>query len=221
MNFAQADIWLFRHGNLAAAPSWLDAFFVRLTNPPDRALLFGALWLALILLGGARGRRAAVALVFAVALSDWVASGVLKHWVERVRPCFVLADVRLLLPHQARSPSFPSSHAANSFAAAVVLFHAGRRLGLAGLAIAALIAFSRVYVGVHYPSDVLAGAALGAAFGYAALAVLRAVPVFRWPFRGRESRAAAAREPAALRTAPEPVSQDGASGAPGNPNWRS
>lgn len=77
----------------------------------------------------------------------------------RPRP-FVGHPARLLLPGS-HDPSFPSDHAAFAFAVAVALLLVSRRLGLAALLLAALAAFARVYVGEHYPADVLAGALVG------------------------------------------------------------
>lgn len=95
--------------------------------------------------------------------------GVLKPEIERVRPCHVLEGVRLLTLCP-EGYSMPSGHALSSFAFATPLVYLMRRyVSLAArlypLALAALIAFSRVYLGVHYPSDILAGAGLGAGIG--------------------------------------------------------
>jgi undecaprenyl-diphosphatase len=104
---------------------------------------WGALWLTLI----------------AVALADWSATG-LKALVDRDRPPADYPRPKALVPvpHDA---SFPSGHAATSFAAATVLTFAFPRLAPGLYVLAAAVAFSRVYVGVHYPLDVLGGAALG------------------------------------------------------------
>ena len=103
---------------------------------------------------------------------------VLGHAWDRPRP-FVAhpATVHLLLAHGSDS-SFPSDHAAAGFAIAVVLFAVHRRWGLVALGAAALTAYARVYVGDHYPGDVLAGAAIGVAVALILLGPLSALP--RW-----------------------------------------
>jgi undecaprenyl-diphosphatase len=98
------------------------------------------------------------------------------------RPPLRYAEPRPLVgvPHD---PSFPSGHASSSFACAVVLSLAAPRLAAPLLILAAAIAFSRVYVGVHWPFDVLAGAALGVAIGWLVFHALRSRRGSRAPRR--------------------------------------
>lgn len=127
---------------------------------------FGAVWLVLALVLAAACRRIEVfAWVFpAVALAS-VTSDVIKAATDRERP-----DVDMLVsrPH---TSSFPSGHAATSFACATVLGVLLPRWRVPLYVLAALIAWSRLYVGVHFPLDVLAGATLGILVG---LVLLRA-----------------------------------------------
>lgn len=106
-----------------------------------------------------RDVRAAVAVVVAYALAN-VATTLAKDGVDRVRPDAAHAAIEL-----PTSPSFPSGHASGAFASAVALALLVPRARVPALVLAALIAFSRVYLGVHYPLDILAGALLGAAVG--------------------------------------------------------
>ncbi|HEU5278812.1 MAG TPA: phosphatase PAP2 family protein [Gaiellaceae bacterium] len=97
--------------------------------------------------------------VIAVALADWSAMG-MKALVDRQRPPLRYSEPKTLVPvpHDA---SFPSGHAATSFAAATILVFSFPRLAPFLYLLAAAVAFSRVYVGVHYPLDVVGGALLG------------------------------------------------------------
>jgi len=116
--------------------------------------------LALVLCAVYRRWGTLVLTVVAVALADWSAAGI-KALVDRPRPPLRYPEPKTLVPvpHDA---SFPSGHAATSFAAATMLSLAFPRFAPALLLLAAAVAFSRVYVGVHYPLDVIGGAALGA-----------------------------------------------------------
>lgn len=100
--------------------------------------------------------RALVAGGVALAVREVV--GVL---VGRARPFAALADVQPLIEMNSTHDSFPSGHAAAAFAIALVVWKHDRDWGAAFLILAALVALSRVFVGVHYPSDIVAGALLG------------------------------------------------------------
>jgi len=110
--------------------------------------------------------------VVAVALADWSAIA-LKALSDRPRPPLRYPEPKTLvpLPHD---HSFPSGHAATSFAAATMLSFAFPRLAPPLYMLAAAVAFSRVYVGVHYPVDVIGGAALGALVAIALRLLVRA-----------------------------------------------
>jgi undecaprenyl-diphosphatase len=163
----QADIWLFHILNLQTVHPSVDDLMVFLTTGSlSRHILFMAAVFILIR-KGKQGLLIILLALLAVGLADFVASGLLKHYVQRVRPCFALDHVRLLI-HQSRSYSFASSHAANSAAVASVIwifFHRGELIEKLFTAImiayALAIGYSRIYVGVHYPGDVLAGILIG------------------------------------------------------------
>src|SRR5687767_10849248 len=108
--------------------------------------------------------RAATLLLTLVLTSGIVASA--KALGGRVRPCHALDWVRTLPIELPTDPSFPSGHAAGSFAFAAFIFASNRRAGVGLAALAAAIAFSRVALGVHYPSDVVAGALVGGLLGW-------------------------------------------------------
>lgn len=119
-----------------------------------------------------RAAKVILATVAAVAISDGVSYRLIKPHINRDRPEF--SGVPVALRTQRHSgKSFPSNHAANNFAAAIVLSLALPGLGWVFFPFAALIAYSRVYVGVHYPMDVLGGAIIGLLAGWCVWLVLR------------------------------------------------
>jgi undecaprenyl-diphosphatase len=166
------DEHLFRifYGAERGALTWLAAAFTVLGN--------GWIALALLpLLAWRRHRAPALALTLVLAVTA-AAVFVLKLLVHRARPCNSLAGVQCLWGNPPTDFSFPSGHAAGSFAfvaflGAVVFASAETRMRrtarlavcLAGLLSATCIAASRVYLGVHFPGDVVAGSCLGAAIG--------------------------------------------------------
>ena len=115
---------------------------------------------------------AAVLMLLAVGAADLVSVRVIKPAVERDRPCHSLASVRAPLGCGS-GKSFPSAHASDTAAAATVVAWAAPAVTPVALVIVALVGISRVYLGVHYPSDVVAGWVLGAAIGAALIAIAR------------------------------------------------
>jgi undecaprenyl-diphosphatase len=108
----------------------------------------------------------------AIAVADW-SSTAIKALVDRPRPPLRYPTPKTLVPLP-RDASFPSGHAATSFAAATMLAFAFPRLAPALFVLAGAVAFSRVYVGVHYPLDLIGGAALGVLVSLALRALVRA-----------------------------------------------
>ena len=161
----------------------LDAVMPFITEQEHWYPVLGVLWLSLIIWGGRKGRMAAVALIIAVALADQVSCSLLKPVVGRLRPCNALdAEQCRLLVGGSKAMSFPSAHAANSFAMATVASWKLTTWAPLFVIVAAAVAYSRVYVGVHYPLDVLAGSVLGMFLGAMAihLVVLVRQRLDRW-----------------------------------------
>ncbi|MFH1143933.1 MAG: phosphatase PAP2 family protein [Candidatus Eisenbacteria bacterium] len=133
----------------------------------DRFLIpLGLIWLYLLVRGSGRVRMLAALLLVTLGATDLFVNLALKPWIDRVRPCFAVEGVAALV-RQYHSPSFPSSHAANAFGAAVLVVRWAGRRWLWLLLVAGVIAISRVYTGVHYPSDAAAGALIGGGMGWA------------------------------------------------------
>lgn len=184
-----ADLALLFWINQAWAGPWLDRLFVFVTEPRHFLVAAVLAAAALGLKGGARGRRLLLCLAVGVALSDPLSSRVIKRWAGRTRPCRALTGLRL--PDGDRgSLSFPSSHAVNLAAAATIAGAEYPAWSWALALFALLVGLSRVYLGLHYPSDVLGGFAIGIAIGG-----LVAVSARRW--RSRSSASHEEGEPAA------------------------
>lgn len=123
---------------------------------------YGAMWilLALILIINEKTRIMGIEMAVALLLGFLIANITLKPLIARVRPFDVNTDVMLLI----KAPtdfSFPSGHTVSSFAATGVVWLNDRKYGIAALTLATLIAFSRLYLYVHYPTDVFAAIIIG------------------------------------------------------------
>ena len=131
----------------------------------------GEFWilLAVILLCFKKTRKAGVAMGIAMACGYLIGNMGMKHLFARTRP-YDVTEVELLVA-KLHDFSFPSGHTLVSFEAATALWFYHRRWGVVALTLAALIGYSRLYLFVHYPSDVAVGALLGVGIGLAACAV--------------------------------------------------
>ena len=136
----------------------------------------GLIWivLSLGLLCFRRTRRAGAASLLALMIGALCTNVILKQLVQRPRP-WLMVEGLVHIVETGDPNSFPSGHTTAAFAAGVAWFCTLSRRGwrLAALAAAFLMGFSRLYVGVHYPSDVLDGALIGTMSALAALALLR------------------------------------------------
>jgi undecaprenyl-diphosphatase len=137
----------------------------------------------LLLRSGRRAWPVILAAALAVGLSDLSAS-VAKQVVQRVRPCHVIPDVHLLAGCT-RFFALPSNHASNMFAFAGVMIAALPRCRWLFVILAGAVAYSRMYLGVHYPADVLAGAAWGMTIGYGLARLVRRSLPEAWTFEGK------------------------------------
>lgn len=129
----------------------------------------GILWIAIALafLCFRKSRRSGIALSCGLIGSVLIGNLLIKNLVARARPCWIDDGAKMLIAVPT-DYSFPSGHTSASFAAAVVIWHFNKKAGAAAFVIAALIGFSRMYLYVHFPTDVLVGGILGAAIGIAA-----------------------------------------------------
>lgn len=161
---------------------WIQSLRQAWMTPFWKAVTFlgngGWFWiaLALVLLCFCKTRKAAIAMLTAMVIGALITNVICKPAFARIRPYEVMEGLVLLVKRQI-DYSFPSGHSCASFAAAI----AGRKLlprrwGVGLMILAGLIAFSRLYVGVHYPSDVLGGIVIGIFSGWAACRILHVNP---------------------------------------------
>jgi undecaprenyl-diphosphatase len=143
----------------------LDRFFSILTNVNNWYIAYILLIAISFKYGGRKGKLAVPFLILLIVVTDQLNHNVIKELFLRLRPCNALPDI--LTPIGCNGTySFPSNHAVNNFAAATFFFLLYRNLKWVLFITASLVAISRVYIGMHYPSDVAAGAIMGAIFGF-------------------------------------------------------
>ncbi len=167
-NLAQLDTAVFLFLNVSLANPVTDLIMPVITSDLLLRWLYG-LALALILWkGDARLRWLVLFSVLVLLLTDQISSSYLKPFFGRPRPCHVLTDIHLLVGCGG-GRAMPSSHAANAFGQAVLFGYLYRPVRVYLLLFATVVALSRVFVGVHYPGDIIVGALVGS--GVALLAV--------------------------------------------------
>lgn len=122
----------------------------------------GIFWIAvgLLLLITKRYRRGGAQMLVAMAVTFVIGNLILKNLVARERPCWIDREVQLLMASPS-DYSFPSGHSMNGFAGSVSLLCIDRRIGIPAVILAAIIAFSRLYLFMHFPTDVFAGIVIG------------------------------------------------------------
>lgn len=168
---ADREVYRVLHNRLRAR--WLDPVMILFTRAGTKGAVWFAFAAGLFIDGSSHARSAALLMAAALLLAEGAINWFLKPIIRRDRPYKHPGLSRLLVsapgPH-----SWPSAHAGSSAAAAVVLSVTYPLWSPVFLLVALLIAYSRVYVGVHYPLDVLAGIGVGI---MAAAAVLVIVPL--------------------------------------------
>ena len=159
------DLAIFYFFNHTISTGLLDKIFSIITDVNKWYIAYIILAGIAIFKGGLRGKLVVISLIILIIVTDQTGYRLLKELFERVRPCNALSDAITPIGC-AGGFSFPSNHALNNFAAAVFLLRLYPQYKWIFLITATLIAISRIYLGVHYPSDVLVGALIGSAFGY-------------------------------------------------------
>ena len=162
----EGSILLWIQNNLRSG--FLDPIMKAITMLGDKGMIWILITLALLIMRRTRklGVMCAASMVFGLIVTNLI----IKNWAARIRPYEMVQGLNCIVP-LAKDWSFPSGHTTNSLACAWVLFRkAPKKFGVPALILAILIAFSRLYVGIHYPTDVLGGALIG--LGSACLAML-------------------------------------------------
>lgn len=170
--FKTADRWLFKKINQDWTTPFLDDVFPLWREAITWMPLYIFLALVLFINFGGKIWPWVIGLLVTVALCDQLSSHLIKPLVQRLRPCndpLLVDNIRLLLGYCSNSFSFVSSHATNHFGVSCFIFytmktHFGKWAYLF-VFWAATISYGQVYIGVHYPIDVLAGTLLGIALG--------------------------------------------------------
>ena len=147
-------------------------FLQELHNPVmDKIMLFftemgniGMPWLAIavLLLCFKKTRKCGIAILASMLLKELIGNLILKNLVARSRPCQIDTTIPLLISAPS-SYSFPSGHTFDAIAASVSVYLYNKKAGIAAIIVGAIIAFSRMYLFVHFPTDVLASVVLGIA----------------------------------------------------------
>lgn len=177
-----ANILLFIQDNIRNPV--LTAIMRPITHLGDKGIFW--IILTLILLAFRKTRKAGICSMFALLFMVVLNNGIIKHLVDRIRPYEVIESLKILVA-KPDDASFPSGHTASSFASCTALLlslpmvtdrRRARIFTVAAYILAVLIAFSRLYVGVHYPTDVLGGIVIGILCGIAGYFVGKAVIAF-------------------------------------------
>lgn len=137
---------------------WLNQVMIFLSAIGEAGLVW--IVISVVLTAVPKTRRCGITMMAAMAVSFLLGNVLLKNIIARPRPCAVDTSVALLVPVPAEY-SFPSGHTLNGFTAAFTLFCYYRKPGIPALLLAGAIAFSRLYLFVHYPTDILGGILLG------------------------------------------------------------
>jgi undecaprenyl-diphosphatase len=159
------DLALFRFGNETLTFGAGDWFFPFITNVKNFYIPYIVALTLLMVFSKKKGVLVVLLLAITITISDQLNSSLLKELFGRIRPCHVLDHLRLLVDCGS-GKSFPSSHAVNNFAAAALISYFYKKYAPYLYVFAALVAYSRVYVGVHYPSDIFGGAIEGLLIGW-------------------------------------------------------
>lgn len=157
MNQFEASIILWIQENLRGA---LDGLWLFITHLGDEGILW--IILGIILLFWKKTRPIGFTMLISLLFDFLIINVTLKDLIARPRPFVVNEAITPLITDVSPYRSFPSGHSGGSFAAMFALYKwVPKKIGIPAIVLAALVALSRLYVGVHYPTDILAGCVVG------------------------------------------------------------
>lgn len=157
-----ASVFVFINSSMSNSIS--DFLMPIVTNDWLLRIVYGLTMVLLLIRGDKRQRWIVAVSALVLLASDQLAAGLLKPLIGRIRPCHSISDVHLLI-NCSSAFAMPSAHAANAFGQAALFGTAWPNTRCYLYFLAAVIALSRIFVGVHYPGDILVGAALGILLG--------------------------------------------------------
>lgn len=158
---------------------FFDGFFAFVTHLGDAGILWIAI--AVIMLFFKKTRKVGITMGVALLLGLILGNGVLKNVIGRVRPYNLkgafgsIVSVKELLVEKPGDKSFPSGHTLGSFEATLVMLYWNRKIGIPAVVLAGLIAFSRMYLYLHYPTDIMGGIVLAIINVILAIVIVNAV----------------------------------------------
>ena len=136
----------------------LDKIMIAITTLGNAGIMW--IGIAVFLLFIKKTRKCGALMLVSMRIGLILGNGILKNLIARERPCWIDSSIPLLIPNP-HDFSFPSGHTLASFEAAVMIFLHNKKWGTISFILAILIAFSRMYLFVHFPTDIICGAALG------------------------------------------------------------
>ncbi len=158
----EVDFWILDWIRSNMRCGLLDAIMPVITFLGFAAVLW--IVIAIVLFCSKKYRQRGLMLAYGLITYLILGNTILKNVIARPRPCWIRPEVELIVAAP-KDYSFPSGHTMTGFVAATILMHYDRRWGAVAYVVAALIGFSRLYLYVHFPSDVLGGAVLGVLTG--------------------------------------------------------
>ncbi len=159
------DIALFKFINEKLSCHFMDVLMLLFSDKEFWIPTVLGLLAILAIFGGTKGKWAALVALIAIAINDPICARIIKPLIGRLRPSWTIAE-RLLTDRGGRF-SFPSNHSSNSLALTTAVGFFKRKTLWLFIPISLIVGFSRIYVGVHYPLDVLAGFIIGGCVGWA------------------------------------------------------